>query len=70
MYCAACGVTREPTDLVAFWPVGRPELRRYVCRVTRPSPVTTEGCFRVMVGPRNVHEIGPASPAPLATVPA
>ena len=60
MICAACGLIRDPADLVAFWPVGRPDERRFVCRVTRPSPVSIESCFRAMVGPASIHEIGPA----------
>ncbi len=30
--CAACGFTREPESLIAYWPVGAPERKRYVCR--------------------------------------
>lgn len=60
MFCVACGVIREPASLIAFWPVGRPDLVRFVCRATEPSPVTTESCFRAMVGPADVHAIAAA----------
>ena len=57
MFCAACGLARDPSDLIAYWPVGRPAARRFVCRPTKPSPRTSESCFRVVVGPATVHEI-------------
>ncbi len=60
MICAACGLDRDPDDLIAFWPVGDPGLRRYVCRSTRPSPVASAPCFRAVIRSRFTHEIGPA----------
>lgn len=61
MICAACGLNRDPDDLIAFWPVGYPGRVRFVCRVTRPSPVAQESCFRAVVASRQTHEISPAS---------
>jgi len=58
--CAACGLARDPDDLLAFWPKGEPHRRRYVCRVTRPSPIATESCFRAIVRSVALDEIGPA----------
>ena len=56
MICAACHVTRDASDLIAFWPIGRPEARRYVCRPT--SPTERRGpCFYQVVGTATVHEI-------------
>lgn len=60
MICAACGLLRDPDDLIAFWPIGDPGQRRFACRVTRPSPVAQESCFRAVVASRLIHEIGPA----------
>ena len=69
MTCAACGLLRDPDDLIAFWPVGYPGRVRFVCRPTRPSPVAQESCFRAVVESRRVHEIGqaidPSKPARL-----
>lgn len=60
MICAACGLIRDPDDLIAFWPVGHPGQVRYACRVTRPSPVAQESCFRAVVRSVFTHVIGPA----------
>jgi hypothetical protein len=62
--CAACGLTRDPADLLAYWPRGEPERRHYVCRVTRPSPAAAESCFRKVVRSILLDEIGPAAPGP------
>ena len=58
--CAACQLTRSLDDLLAFWPVGDPAQRRFVCRVTRPSPVATESCFRQGGRSRFTPASGPA----------
>lgn len=60
MICAACGLIRDPDDLIAFWPVGHPGQVRYACRVTRPSPVADVSCFRSVVRSVFTHVIGPA----------
>lgn len=57
MICAACGLIRDPADLIAFWPVGQPDRVRYVCRPTRPSPIAEASCFRVAVSTADVHAI-------------
>jgi hypothetical protein len=74
--CAACGLNRDPDDLIAFWPVGYPDRVRFVCRVTRPSPVAQESCFRAVVASVAVHQIaaanyalgGPMPRGPVATI--
>lgn len=60
MICAACGLARPADDLLAFWPVGRPSERSFVCRVTHPSPARLDSCFRAVVKSVRIHEIGPA----------
>jgi hypothetical protein len=67
MICAACHLTRDASDLIAFWPIGHPEARRYVCRPSCPSSAPgSESCFSRVVGPGNVDAIALASPvAPL-----
>jgi hypothetical protein len=70
MICAACHLTRDASDLIAFWPIGHPEARRYVCRPTSPSNSPgSESCFSRVVGPINVHCIELAAPlvAPAST---
>jgi hypothetical protein len=63
MICAACHLTRDASDLIAFWPIGIPEARRYVCRPTCPSgALAAESCFSRMVRPANVHAIALAIP--------
>lgn len=63
MICAACLVTRDASDLIAFWPIGYPGKRRYVCRPTCPSGAPgPESCFSRVVGPGNVHLIELAAP--------
>jgi hypothetical protein len=60
MICAACRQTRDLEDLIVFWPIGRPEARRFVCRPTcgrQPGP-----CFYQVVGPITVHTIALAAP--------
>lgn len=69
MICAACGLNRDPDDLIAYWPVGYPGRVRFVCRVTRPSPVAQESCFRAVVASRLVHEIAVATYAKGGPVP-
>lgn len=70
MICAACRLTRDPADLLVFWPVGQPGIRRFVCRPTRLSPAGGVGpCFGKAVGPVNVHAIALAAAA-AAVVPA
>ena len=63
MICAACRITRRLSDLLAFWPIGRPGERRFVCRPTSPSPEARIPCFGAAVGPANVHAIALAEPA-------
>lgn len=63
MICAACGVARDPADLLAFWPIGRPALRRFVCRPTRPSPKAFDACFRRVVRTSDLDAIGLATRA-------
>ena len=63
MICAACHLTRDASDLIAFWPIRHPEARRFVCRPTCPSGANAnESCFSRVVGPVNVHGIEPAAP--------
>jgi hypothetical protein len=63
MICAACHLTRDASDLIAFWPIGNPEARRFVCRPSCPSSAPgSESCFSRVVGPVNVHAIALASP--------
>lgn len=61
MICSACHVTRDVSDLIAYWPVGRPEARRFVCRPTcgteRRGP-----CFYQVVGTASIHTIALAAP--------
>jgi hypothetical protein len=68
MICSACHLTRAASDLIAFWPIGSPGKRRYVCRPTCPSgSPASESCFSRVVGPGNVHLIELAAPvAPLS----
>lgn len=54
--CVHCRTARDPSAVVSFWPVGRPEDRRFVCR---PS-VNGGICFRATVGPAHVHAIASA----------
>jgi hypothetical protein len=68
--CAACGLTRAPSDLLVFWPVGRPEVRRYACRPTRPGSEFGAPCFSAVVGPVSVHAIAFVElPEPIAVQP-
>ena len=63
MICAACYLTRDASDLIAFWPIGYPEARRFVCRPSCPSSAPgSESCFSRVVGPVNVHRIELAAP--------
>lgn len=63
MICSACHLTRAASDLIAFWPIGYPGKRRYVCRPTCPSgSPASESCFSRVVGPGNVHSIELAAP--------
>jgi hypothetical protein len=65
MICAACHLTRDASDLIAFWPIGHPEARRFVCRPSCPSSAPgSESCFSQVVGPGNVHAISLAAPVP------
>lgn len=65
MYCAACGMIRSSKELLAYWPVARPDLQRFVCR---PSMQRTDipGCFRELVGPATVHGIALATSVAVA----
>jgi hypothetical protein len=68
--CAACGLTRAPSDLLVFWPIGRPEVRRYACRPTRPASEYGSPCFAAVVGPVSVHAIAfVETPAPVVVLP-
>jgi hypothetical protein len=63
MICAACHLTRDASDLIAFWPIGHPEARRCVCRPTSPSNSPgSESCFSQVVGPAAVDAIALAAP--------
>lgn len=63
MICTACHLTRDASDLIAFWPIGNPEARRFVCRPSCPSSAPGgESCFSRVVGPINVHCIELATP--------
>lgn len=62
MICAACRIIRDPADLLAFWPLGQPEARRFVCRPTCAARDTYGPCFHRVVGPMNVHAIALAAP--------
>lgn len=63
MICAACHLTRDASDLIAFWPIGHPEARRFVCRPTSPSNAPgSESCFSQVVGPGAVDAIALAAP--------
>ena len=63
MICSACHMTRDASDLIAFWPIGHPEARRYVCRPTCPSSRVASGpCFTQVVGPGAVDAIALAAP--------
>ena len=62
MICAACRITRRLSDLLAFWPIGRPGERRFVCRPTCPSPEARTSCFGAVVAPANMHAIALAEP--------
>jgi len=55
--CSACHLTRDASDLIAFWPIGRPEARRFVCRPTCPSARMPGPCFGQIVGPASLHRI-------------
>ena len=78
--CVHCQTARDPVDVVAHWPVGRPEARLFVCRPSINGGI----CFRATVGPAHVHAIAstpeadaqrfdeagePTTPAPAATQP-
>lgn len=69
MICAACRLTRDPTDLLVYWPLSQPEVRRFVCRPTRPHPGAFGPCFGRVVGPLSVHGICLATPQPAAIAP-
>jgi hypothetical protein len=66
--CAACRLTRDPADLLVFWPLGQPEVRRFVCRPTRPHPGAFGPCFGRAVGPVSIHGIALLTPLPAAIV--
>lgn len=65
MTCAACRVNRDPADLLVFWPNGQPEVRRFVCRPTRPNFNADGSCFARAVATVSTHTIALAV-APLA----
>jgi hypothetical protein len=62
MICTACRATRDLEDLIVFWPINRPEARRFVCRPTCPNGRPAGPCFYQVVGPTNVHTIALAAP--------
>lgn len=62
MICVACGLTRDPADLLVFWRVAAPETRRFVCRPTRPVVGSFGPCFVRSVGSMSVHAIALAAP--------
>jgi hypothetical protein len=68
--CAACRQTRELADLMAFWPIGRPEQRRYVCRPTCPTGRAAGPCFYQVVGTATVHDIELAARSAAFVLPA
>ncbi len=51
--CAACRVARDAAEMLAFWPVGRPDQRKFVCR-----PSSNGVCFRKTVATADAHAIG------------
>ena len=53
--CCWCHRVREPAELIAFWPIGRRDRVRYVCR-----PSGQGACFRNVVSWVGVHELEPA----------
>jgi hypothetical protein len=60
--CDWCHNVLEPAAAIAYWPQGRPQDARFVCR---PAPDNAElrstfACFRQAVGSRHVHAIAPA----------
>jgi len=60
VYCWACGAARQLVELIAFWPIGRPAERHFVCRPTLDRP-NASMCFREGVGPAAIHAIAPAA---------
>lgn len=69
MICAACRLLRDPADLLAFWPLGQPEARRFVCRPTCAARDAYGPCFHRVVGPMNVHGIALAASAAAIAAP-
>jgi hypothetical protein len=68
--CAACRLDRAPADLLSFTLIREPEVRRYVCRPTRPAGMADGPCFARVVGPVDIHSIAFAeAPAPIAVEP-
>lgn len=63
MTCAACRLTRDAVDLIAFWPVADSTRVRYACRPTRPANEEHPGppCFGAVVEGAAVHAIAFAS---------
>lgn len=64
--CAACRRIRPVEELVAFWPRGRLEEARLVCRPTADGG----RCFRRSVGSVAVHDIGSTTRRPSRPRPA
>lgn len=57
--CASCGRIRRLGELIAFWPIGEPGRRSFVCRPSDPLPPFMT-CFRDTVGTIDEHQVGPA----------
>lgn len=58
--CANCGQRRPFDELLAFWPVGSPDRRQYVCRPSMPVGGFV-GCFRDAVGTVEEHVVAEAA---------
>lgn len=61
-FCAGCQAERPLEDLIAFWPVGKPAERRYVCRpIGGVAEKHGADCFRRMVATADIHVIARAA---------
>lgn len=54
--CANCGQVRPLESLLAFWPIGEPGRRQFVCRPLDPAGGFMS-CFRDAVSTIDEHEI-------------
>lgn len=71
MICSACRLMRSAADVLAFWPVGNLDRRRFVCRPTAPTSgyLPLGGpCFAAAVGPASMHSIALAVESPVLQV--